>query len=80
MVNVQEMATFGIVGAAAVGLLRQGWLGIRSAREGHCPGCGECGRAEKQEAGVRPAPKATPLITLSTQGPPRRFRPPEAGE
>lgn len=78
IVDVQQAAALGIVAVAVVTLARHAWKGIKAAGEGHCPGCGECGRPENPN--VRSAPKATPLITLSPSGAPRRFKPPTPGE
>jgi len=74
MVDFQQITVYGIVGVAAATLVRHA---VKSADAGHCEGCGECGRPAK--AHVRPAPKATPLVTLSTGSPPRRFTAPKPG-
>lgn len=70
MIDAQQIAVFVLVAAAAL------WLGFRTwkhTKGGACDGCGECGR--EPDPKLRPAPKATPLVTLS-QTPPRRFTPP----
>jgi len=77
MVDFQQIAVYGIVGVAAATLVRHAVKSVKSADAGHCEGCGECGRPAK--AHVRPAPKATPLVTLSTGSPPRRFTAPKPG-
>jgi hypothetical protein len=65
--DAQEMAALGLVALAAVWLARRLWLQARGGADAGagCPGCGECGRAASPAAGARPAPKATPLVTLS---------------
>ncbi len=74
MIDIQQIAVFGIVAAAAGSLGLRAWKHAQGTSGGSCPGCGECGR--EQNPNLRPAPKTTPLITLS-QGPqPRRFTPP----
>jgi hypothetical protein len=74
MVDIQQIAVFGIVAAAAGSLGLRAWKHTRGTSGGSCPGCGECGR--EQNPNLRPAPKPTPLVTLSQGAPPRRFTPP----
>ncbi len=68
--DVQQAATLGIVAVAAVSVGSRFYKHLRGA--GGCSGCGECGREPKANAGVRPAPKATPLVTLGVGASPRR--------
>ena len=77
MVDIQQIAVFGIVGLAAGSLGLRAWKHAKGTSGGACPGCGECGR--EQNPNLRPAPKVTPLVTLS-QAPPRRFTPPKPGD
>lgn len=62
--DFQQIAALGIVAVAAGSLALRLWRQVRGGKGGSCGGCGECGRPPT-------APKATPLITLST-GSPRR--------
>jgi hypothetical protein len=72
--DVQQIITFLIVAVAATFLARRLW-GQAKGTEDACGGCGGgCGKPVKPDAkptAVRPAPKATPLITLGPP-PPRR--------
>jgi hypothetical protein len=64
MMDVQQAITLGIVAVAGTTLVRRVWRSVSSKDGGHCAGCGECGRPPRPD--VRPAPKATPLVTLGT--------------
>jgi hypothetical protein len=76
MVDVQQIATLGIVAAAAASLGLRAWKHAKGTSGGNCPGCGECGR--EQNPNLRSTPKPTPLVTLSQGAPSRRFTPPKA--
>ncbi|MES2459531.1 MAG: hypothetical protein V4671_03050 [Armatimonadota bacterium] len=75
MVDIQQLGALAIVAAAAGSLGVRAWKHARGTSGGNCPGCGECGR--EPNPNLRPAPKATPLVTLSQGAPPRRFTPPK---
>jgi hypothetical protein len=66
----QQLATLGIVAVAGGSLALRAYRQIKGEGGGHCAGCGECGRAPRPD--FRPAPRATPLVSLSAGGPPRR--------
>lgn len=72
--DFQQVASLAIVGVAASVVARRVYGHLRGTAGGHCAGCGECGRTPRPD--VRPAPKATPLVSLSLAAPPRRFKPP----
>ena len=57
--DFQQIAALVIVAVAAGSLALRLWWQVRGSKGGSCGGCGECGRPST-------APKATPLITLST--------------
>ncbi len=69
--DLQEIAALALVALAAGWLLVRLWRQITGKKTGAgCPGCNECGRPVLGADG-RPAPKATPLVTLE-----RRRKPP----
>jgi hypothetical protein len=68
--DIQQGITLGIVAIAGVSLGTRAYHQMRGTGGGHCAGCGECGRQPRPD--VRPAPKATPLVTLSAGMPVRR--------
>nr|CAA9287476.1 hypothetical protein AVDCRST_MAG63-4111 [uncultured Armatimonadetes bacterium] len=77
--DVQQIVALGIVAVAAGSLVLRLWRQTRGkSGGGSCPGCGECGRPPLPAA--RPAPKATPLITLGTGTRPTRTRAPSREE
>lgn len=62
--DVQQLITLGIVAVAAVSVSRRLW---KSAKGEGCDGCsGACGKPTSKN-GIRPAPQATPLVTLSVR-------------
>ena len=62
--DAQQIVTLGIVAVAAVSLGRRLW---KSAQGAGCDGCaGACGKPVTNK-GVRPAPQAVPLVTLSVR-------------
>jgi hypothetical protein len=66
--EVQQIAALVLVALAAVSVAWRAWRARFSGKSGgSCPGCGECGRPPAD----RPAPKATPLVTLTASGAPR---------
>lgn len=73
--DVQQIFALALVALAAASVGLRLWRQARgkAAGGGSCPGCGECGRP--RATGARPAPKATPLVTLGGAGAPPRLRP-----
>jgi hypothetical protein len=78
--DLQQVIALGIVGVAAGSLAWRLWRQVRAARDGDtCGGCGVCGKPALRPNGVRPAPQATPLVSLSA-APGRRSRPANPSE
>lgn len=73
--DIQQIVSLIFVAAAAAFLGLRLWRQARGKSGGSCGGCGECGRPAP--AGQRPAPQATPLVSLDNAGGrPSRFKPP----
>ena len=69
--DIQQIITFLIVAVAATFLAHRLWKQAKGGEDA-CGGCGGgCGKPITPNTAVRPAPKATPLITLGPP-PPRR--------
>lgn len=83
--DFQQIATLFLVAIAAFFLARRLWRQAQGKGDGECGGCGgACGKpvSAGANAASRPAPQATPLITLggasgNRPAPPPRFRPPK---
>lgn len=74
--DVQQLISLLVVTAAASHLAWYGLRKIKRSRDGDfCGGCGSCGKPALETRNVtqtRPAPQATPLITLSAPPRPKR--------
>ena len=65
--DIQQIITLLIVLVAVISLGRR-LLAQTKGDAGSCGGCGgACGKSEAKTTAVRPAPQATPLITLSVR-------------
>ncbi|MDX1934277.1 MAG: hypothetical protein SFU56_16875 [Capsulimonadales bacterium] len=71
----QQSVTLGAVLVASLFLLRHIVRSVRPNGEEGCAGCGGCGKPNEHRPGLRPAPQAKPLVTLSP-APRRRPSPP----
>lgn len=70
--NVQQLLVFALVALAAVYLARRLWREARGMGNGDCSGCGgACGKPVSKPSGVRSAPEAKPLVTLSVGSRPK---------
>jgi hypothetical protein len=63
-----QYLVYAIVALAALYLLRYAYRKLRNIAGGDsCAGCGNCGKPNTpRPEGVRQAPQATPLVSLST--------------